>query len=73
MIEECFERNLNYGAGKLSKVKSELICNDTLAVIAIKNNLHLLLQESLPSQELVLQAFVEQQKETGICSDMKKY
>ena len=65
MIEECFERNLNYGAGQFSEVKSELICNDTLAVIAVKNNLPLLLQESTRSQELVLQAFVEQKKKNG--------
>jgi hypothetical protein len=38
MIEECFERNLNYGAGQLSEVRSELIRNDTLTVIAVKNN-----------------------------------
>jgi dsRNA-specific ribonuclease len=65
MIEECFERHENYGAGKLSGIKSELVCNDTLAVIAIKTNLHLLLQETSPAQELVLQAFVQQQERNG--------
>jgi hypothetical protein len=45
--------------------KSNLNCNDTLAVIAVKNNMPLLLQESTRSQELVLQAFVEQQKKNG--------
>jgi|688.fasta_scaffold1406168_1 dsRNA-specific ribonuclease len=65
MIEECFERHENYGAGQLSGIKSELVCNDTLAVIAIKTNLHLLLQETSPAQELVLQAFVQQQERNG--------
>ncbi|EFX61617.1 hypothetical protein DAPPUDRAFT_272455, partial [Daphnia pulex] len=31
MIEECFERHVNYEAGQLSGVKCELTCNDTLA------------------------------------------
>jgi dsRNA-specific ribonuclease len=63
-VDECETRKPEYGASQLTTVKSALICNNTLAVIAIRKNLHLVMQQKLTScQETILQAFVDQKIE----------
>jgi hypothetical protein len=65
-VNECEERKPEYGAGQLSTVKFAITFNNTLAVIAIGKNLHLVMHYKFTArQESILHAFVDQQIGNG--------
>ncbi|EFX64071.1 hypothetical protein DAPPUDRAFT_118569 [Daphnia pulex] len=60
--DASLDLNPRYNQGQLSVLKSAITCNDTLAVIAVRSGLHLLLQHRLPEKQIEeLRSFVDHQ------------
>jgi dsRNA-specific ribonuclease len=65
--------NPRYNQGQLSVLKSAITCNDTLAVIAVRTGLHLLLQHRLPAKQIEeLESFVDHQNKNQHLISLEK-
>ncbi|EFX74690.1 hypothetical protein DAPPUDRAFT_251609 [Daphnia pulex] len=73
VLDLLLDLNPRYNQGQLSVLKSAITCNDTLAVIAVRTGLHLLLQHRLPAKQIEeLESFVDHQNKNQHLFSLEK-